>query len=72
MGAAGANGGWLSAAGLPDAKAAAGSAQSKEPKGLVMGAVAVRIGGRWKRGGGVGKVGWELSWGWGGLGWGFL
>ena len=29
MGAAGASGGWLSAAGLPDAKAAAGCAQSK-------------------------------------------
>jgi hypothetical protein len=38
MGAAGASGGWLSAAGLPDAKAAAGCAQSK---GLVVGAVGV-------------------------------
>jgi hypothetical protein len=72
MGAAVASGGWLPAAGLPDAKAAAGCAQSKESKGLVMGAVGVRIGGRWKGVGDVGKVGWELSWGWGGLGWGFL
>jgi hypothetical protein len=67
--AAGASGCWLRAAGLPDAKAAAGCAQSK---GFEMEFVAVRVGGRWKGVGDVGKVGWELSWGWGGLGWGFL
>ena len=70
--ASGASGCWLPAAGLPDAKAAAGCAQSKESKGLEMGAVVLRVGGRWKGVGGVGKVGWELRWGWGGLGWGFL
>jgi hypothetical protein len=69
MVAAGTNGGWLPAAGLPDAKAAAGCAQSK---GLKTESVAARTGGHWKGVGGAGKVGWELSWGWGGLGWGFL
>ena len=67
--AAGARWGRLSAAGLPDAKAAAGCAQSK---GVEVEFVAVRNGGRWKGVRGEGKVGWELSWGWGGLGWGFL
>lgn len=36
-----------------------------------MGAVAVRIGGQWKGVGGEGKVGWELRWRWGRVGWGF-
>ena len=63
MGAAGASGGWFPAAGLPDAKAAAGCAHSKESKGRFMGAGGVRIGGQWKGVGGVGKVGWELRWG---------
>lgn len=63
--AAGARWDRLSAAGLPDAKAAAGCAYSKESKGVEVEVefVAVRIGGRWKGVGGVGKVGWELRWG---------